>query len=506
MRTGDRVALLALLLSALAPAALETSPNIVLMMADDVGWNDVGFNNSEIRTPAIDRLAVEGLRLDRYYAFSLCTPTRVAIMTGRSPLRFGMASPIIDHGGLPLDETTMGDVFQAAGYQTWYAGKWHLGHSKRAYFPNERGWSHSYGSLTGGLDHYSHNSDVLMGAPDWHRNGKALEEEGHTTDLYTAEAVRLIEGRDRERPFLLYLSWNAPHTPLQAAEEHLREYAHIEDEVRRTYAAMMTHLDESVAELIAALEREDLRERTLVIWLSDNGGYPVGGGDNSPLRGGKGSPLEGGTRVPALVNCPGMIKPGILAQLVSAHDWLPTLISASGIERQAGNPFDGYDMWPAISVGEQVERGDLILGSRFGRALFRGRWKYVETAPGWLGLGGRAPAVRPALGARRRPGGGGRPGGPPGIAGPGAAREQALYDYRADPTETNSLAAEHPDVVEELAAAAREIGRDASPLPGGFSLRDGGRFVRTGPLTGFPEDRGAHVVDRVDEDQSQPPR
>lgn len=506
MRTIDQAALLALVLSALAPATWGASPNIVLMMADDAGWNDVGFNNSEIRTPAIDRLAAEGLRLDRYYAYSLCTPTRVAIMTGRSPLRFGIASPIIDHGGLPLDEVTMGEVFQAAGYQTWYAGKWHLGHSKRAYFPNERGWSHSYGSLTGGLDHYSHNSDVLMGAPDWHRNGEALEEEGHTTDLYTAEAVRLIEGRDRARPFLLYLSWNAPHTPLQAAEEHILRYAHIEDEVRRTYAAMMTHLDESVAAVIAALEWEGLRESTLVIWLSDNGGFPQGGGDNSPLRGGKGSPLEGGTRVPALVNCPGMIKPGTLEQLVSAHDWLPTLISASGIERKTGNAFDGYDMWPAISVGEPVERGDLILGNRFGRALFRGRWKYIETVPGWLGLGGRAGAGRPALGARRRPGGGGPPGRRPGIAGAAAAQEQALYDFRADPAEANNLAAEYPELVEELAAAAREIGRDASPFPGGFRLRDGTAFVRQGPLKSFPEDRGAHVVDRVDEDQPQSAR
>ena len=242
------------------------------MVADDLGWNDVGYNGSAIRTPTIDRPAAEGLRLDRHYAFPFCTPTRVALMTGRSPLRFGMAMPIIDHGGLPLDETTIGDIFQDAGYQTWLVGKWRLGHDKRAYFPNERGWDHSYGSLTGGLDHYSHNSDVLMGVPDWRRNGKPLEEEGHTTDLYTREALSLIENRDKEKPFLLYVAWNAPHTPLQAPEKYLQQYAHIDDEVRRTYSAMVTQIDDSAAALIAALEKEGLRRSTPAIWLSDNGG------------------------------------------------------------------------------------------------------------------------------------------------------------------------------------------------------------------------------------------
>ena len=356
-----RTVRLAPLLLAFSAAGWGAGPNILLMLADDLGWNDVGYNGSEIKTPTIDNLATEGLRLDRYYAFSLCTPTRVAIMTGRSPLRFGLIGPIIDHGGLPLDETTMGEVFQDAGYQTWFMGKWHLGHGKRAYFPNERGWIHSYGALTGDLDHYSHNSDVLMGAPDWHRNGGPVEEEGHTTDLYTREALRLIKGRNKEEPFFLYLAWNAPHTPLQAPEKYLEHYAHVTDEVRRTYAAMVTHIDDSVASLINVLESEGLREDTLVIWLSDNGGFQPGGGDNRPLKGGKGSPHEGGIRVPGLVNWPGTIKSGVLSQQMSAHDWLPTLIDATQVRQGAAKPFDGFSMWPAIATGEPVERGDLGL-------------------------------------------------------------------------------------------------------------------------------------------------
>ena len=508
MRPTIRAGLLAPLLVALSVPAWSARPNILLMMADDVGWNDVGYNGSTIRTPAIDSLAAQGLRLDRYYAFSFCTPTRVAIMTGRSPLRFGLLGPIIDRGGLPLDETTMGEVFRDAGYQTWYLGKWHLGHEKRAYFPGERGWQHSYGSLTGGLDHYSHNSDVLMGAPDWHRNGEPLEEEGHTTDLYTREARRLLEGRDRDRPFFLYVSWNAPHTPLQAASDYLEQYEDIDDEVRRTYSAMLTHLDDSVASLIDALDEEGLRGDTLVIWLSDNGGLVSGGASNSPLLGGKGGPNEGGTRVPGLVNWPGRIEPGVLNQQVSAHDWLPTLVSATGTAWTAPKPLDGYDMWPAIASGETVQRGDLVLGSRFGRALFRGNWKYVETVPGWLGLGaGRGAGPRPGPASRPRgaqspgPGRGGPPGGP-GRGRPGGAsgaRQQALYDVYADPTESNNLAERHPELVTELAAAARAIGADTPMVTGGFVLRDRGRFARVGPLEGFPEDRGEHVIDRADE-------
>lgn len=508
MDAWRRTARLAILLAAFAATTWAAKPNILLMMADDLGWNDVGYNGGEIKTSAIDRLAAEGLRLDRYYAFSLCTPTRAAIMTGRSPMRFGLQVPIIDHGGLPLDETTLGDIFGAAGYQTWFAGKWHLGHSKRAYFPNERGWSHSYGSLTGGLDHYSHNSETLMGAPDWHRNGKPVEEDGHSTDLYTAEALRLIQGRDRERPFLLYVAWNAPHTPLQAPEEYLEQYRHIDDQVRRTYAAMVTHVDDSVASLIGVLDQEGLRESTLVIFLSDNGGFIPGGADNGPLRGGKGSEHEGGTRVPGLVSWPGTIEPGIVSQQVSALDWLPTLIAAAGIDAEAGKPFDGFDMWPALTEGKRVERGDLVLSSRFGRALFRGPWKYLEVQPGWLGLGmmgsaGRRPA--PGSAGRQSPDPSSprsRPGMRPGGQGPRGARpvrQRALYDIVSDPQESADLASGHGELVNDLAAAAAQVGAGVSIVPGRFSLREGGRFVQTGPLETYPEANGAHVIYRVDE-------
>ena len=487
---------LAPLLLALPTVASGTGPNIVLMLADDLGWNDVGFNGSEISTPTIDRLAGNGMRLDRNYVFAFCTPTRVAIMTGRSPLRFGMGKPIIDHGGLPLDETTLGDVFRDAGYQTWFLGKWHLGHQRRAYLPNERGWDHSYGSLTGGLDHYSHNSDVLMGVPDWHRNGSPVEEEGHTTDLYTREALRLIGERDTERPFLLYLAWNAPHTPLQAPERYLEEYARLEDEVRRTYCAMVSQIDDSVEAVIDALEQEGLREDTLVIWLSDNGGLVQAGADNSPFRGGKAGAHEGGVRVPGFVNWPGTVEPGVLSQQLSALDWLPTLVAAAGVASTATKPFDGWNMWPAIRRGESVVRGDLILSGRIGRAIFRGKWKYVETLPGPPLGGGPGPGRRgPAAGGRRGPRAG--PSRSPGVVAARPRRE--LYDILADPTESVNLADKHPELVKDLAAAAHLIDQDAPRIPGGFMLRDGASFQRLDPLVGFPEDRGSHVLDRLDE-------
>ncbi len=256
---------------------------------------------------------------------------------------------------------------------------------------------------------------------------------------------------------------------------------------------MVTHIDDSVASVIAATEQQGLRENTLVVWMSDNGGTPGGGGDNSPLLGGNGSPYEGGTCVPALVNWPGRIEPGVLSQQMSALDWLPTLLSATGVSATVAKPFDGFDMWPVIAGGESVERGDLVLGSRFGRALFRGKWKYVETVPGWLGLGASegGPRRRPGT----RPGGGARAG----QGGSAQRSQQALFDVNADPAESSNLAAGHPQLLRELAAAARAIGADVPMMSRGFQLRDGGTFVRVGPLEAFPQDRGAHVIDRVDE-------
>ena len=266
--------------------------------------------------------------------------------------------------------------------------------------------------------------------------------------------------------------------------------------MRRTYCAMVSQIDDSVEAVIDALEQEGLREDTLVIWLSDNGGLVQAGADNSPFRGGKAGAYEGGVRVPGFVNWPGTVEPGVLSQQLSALDWLPTLVAAAGVASTATKPFDGWNMWPAIRRGESVERGDLILSGRIGRAIFRGKWKYVETLPGPPFGGGPGSGRRgPAAGGRRGP-----RAGPSRSSGVVAARpRRELYDILADPTESVNLADKHPELVKDMAAAAHLIDQAAPRIPGGFMLRDGASFQRLDPLVGFPEDRGSHVLDRLDE-------
>ena len=358
------------------PLFAAAQPNIVVILADDLGWNDVGYHGSEIRTPHIDRLARQGLELNRYYAFPLCSPTRAALLTGRSPLRLGVNTPIGETGGLPLDERLLPETLRSAGYQTFLTGKWHLGIERIASHPYRRGFDQSYGHLGPSVDYFSH---VWDGGLDWHRDGKVLRESGYSTELITTEAVRLIRNRDKAKPMFLYVAFNAPHTPLQAPEAYLRQYEHIADPGRRTYAAMVTALDDGVGEIVATLDDEGIARETLLIWASDNGGGRNVGASNAPLRGSKGTAFEGGIRVPALIRWPGVLPAGRrFDQMITVQDWFPTLSAACGFEIGDSGPFDGIDMWPALRDGDPVARGDTILGATGNFAVFRDGWKFVQ--------------------------------------------------------------------------------------------------------------------------------
>ncbi len=361
-------------------------PNIVIIMADDLGWNDVGFQGSEIRTPNLDRLAAEGVVLNRFYAQPTCSPTRAALMTGQSPLRLGVLAPMSKNmqNGLPLSERILPQYLQDAGYQTALLGKWHLGGSRRPYHPNNRGFDYFYGNLHGGIGYWDH---VHGGGYDLQRNGETVREEGYVTDLVAEEAVRVIAERDVARPLFLMASFNAPHLPNEAPEAAIASYADIPDPRRRVHAAMVSEFDAAVGEIVAALEAEGLINNTIIWFLSDNGGLipaparpanlppeqvmaqleqrfgvrmtprflefiqvnsTEGGSDNSPFRGGKGSVFEGGVRVPSLVYWRGVLEAGRNEAFVSVQDILPTLIDAAGIPHEAG-PLDGRSAWPVIS-------------------------------------------------------------------------------------------------------------------------------------------------------------
>ncbi|HMP97763.1 MAG TPA: arylsulfatase, partial [Kiritimatiellia bacterium] len=326
-------------------AHADAKPNIVHIVADDLGWKDVGFNGCEdIKTPNIDSLAAGGAKLSQYYVQNICTPSRAALMTGRYPFRYGLQTIVIPGPasyGLNTDEVLLSQVLKEAGYDTAIIGKWHLGHADKKYWPKQRGFDYQYGAMIGELDYFTHSD---AGVRDWFRDNELVVEEGYTTQLIGADAVKYIESRDGETPFYLYLTFNAPHTPYQAPEEYIEKYASIKDPTRRTYAAMVDCLDENIGKVVAALDRKGLRDNTLILFHSDNGGtrsamfagqmadvskitLPC---DNGPYREGKGTLFEGGHLVAACANWPGRIKPGEVDAMIHAVDILPTFAALAG--------------------------------------------------------------------------------------------------------------------------------------------------------------------------------
>ncbi|MCZ0954139.1 MAG: arylsulfatase [Rhodospirillaceae bacterium] len=412
-------------------ASAAAAPNIVIVIADDMGWGDVGFHGSEIRTPELDRLAAGGVRFERFYTYALCSPTRAALMTGRSGINTGMLGPSNPWypRGLPVDEKLMPEYFREAGYRTHALGKWHLGPNEPQYHPMKHGFESFYGHLHGYLNHELH---TLFGRVDWQRDGKTVHETGHATQLVIAEAVRQIEERDPDAPFLLHVALDAPHAPLQAPEDAIAEYAHVDDERRRIYSAMMTDMDRGIARITAALEEAGIAENTLLIFFSDNGGSPNLGADNGPLRGGKGSPFEGGTRAPAFMYWPTVLPAGALfEERMIVTDLLPTLLAAADADLNASKPIDGRDFWPAIADGAQAPGGPAVL-SHYGRgviqhAYFRDDWKLVRAANDQGGT------------------------------------DDLLFDIRKDPYEQHDLAAAHPDVFRQLVEELDAIPK-AEPL------------------------------------------
>jgi len=215
-----------------ASTTLE-QPNIIFILVDDMGFGDVGYNGSEIATPNLDALAAKGVRLDWNYVYAICSPTRAALLSGHSPLEYGIDGPMSDGSSLPVDVRLLPEYLKDLGYQTAIVGKWHLGLGDRAYFPVSRGFDYHYGFLGGWIDFYTH---VYTDGLDWQRNGSSIREEGHATDLLTADAKRVIAMRDTQKPLFLYLAYNAPHTPLQHVPLSSGLNDEIEDGSRAVYA------------------------------------------------------------------------------------------------------------------------------------------------------------------------------------------------------------------------------------------------------------------------------
>jgi arylsulfatase A-like enzyme len=394
---------IALVAAGMAPAGLASlssvaqaqaaRPNIIYIVADDMGWADAGFNGSDIVTPNLDRLAKDGARFEQFYAQPMCTPTRAALMTGRYPFRYGLQTGVIPGAGtygLPTDEYLLPQMLKDSGYATALVGKWHLGHADPKYWPRQRGFDYFYGALVGEIDHFKHSSH---GVPDWYRDNTAIEEEGFDNSLFGREAVKVIEGHNKSRPLFLYLAFTAPHTPFQAPQDYLERFKHIEDPNRRAYAAMISVLDDGVGGVVSALEKSGMRDNTLIVFHSDNGGVKnsmfsgdtkVDGGlpaSNGPFREGKGTLYEGGTRVAALANWPGRIKPGAVEGMVHVVDMYPTLGGLAGTEFGKNKPLDGMDVWETISAGKASPRTELVYNiDPMAGAVRQGDWKLIWKA------------------------------------------------------------------------------------------------------------------------------
>jgi arylsulfatase A-like enzyme len=420
--------------------ATVPKPNIVFIIADDLGWADVAFHGGTAPTPNLDKLAREHLELTQHYVAPVCSPTRIGLMTGRFWSRFNVTTPQ-NNRAMRWDTATLPLALKSAGYDTCITGKWHLG-SKPESGPNHFGFDHSYGSLAGGVGPWDHFYKQGQFCITWHRNEKLIAEDGHVTDLITKEAIAWL-GTRSDKPFFLYVPFTAVHLPVKEPAEWLAKVpVEITGDVPRHYAACIMHLDDSVGRIIAKLEKIGKRDNTLLVFTSDNGGsttenagqtyppddYPKGNlpGNNKPLRGEKASVYEGGIRVPTIASWPGKLKPGRCDIPLHITDWMPTFCGLAGYKPDKDLKWDGANIWPALSDGTPLKE----------RTLY---W----TAPNFTSSAVRAGDMKLIVRKGKK----------------GEDDKAELYDLSKDPNETTNLAAQMPEKVAEMKNKLTETAR-----------------------------------------------
>lgn len=341
---------------------LPRNPNFVLIVADDLGYGDVGFNGSrEIPTPQIDRIANEGMRFTNgYVSFPVCGPSRAGLLTGRYQDRFGFVyNPTLDpsnpKAGIPLEERTIAEALATVGYRNMVVGKWHVG-THPSLRPLNRGFESFFGFLSGGHQYFPEQLTVpdiesVQRKGDWYRtkilsNDTPVEIDEYLTDELSHVAADFVRKSDN-RPFFLYLAYNAPHTPMQATEKYMKRFPHIDDKKRKTYAAMVSAMDDGIGEVLDALDETEQANETLVVFISDNGGAETNAALNAPLRGHKGQYFEGGIRVPFAVRWPERIDAGSVCDTpVTSLDLYPTLVELNDIPVPTDRPLDGDSLLP----------------------------------------------------------------------------------------------------------------------------------------------------------------
>ena len=432
------VTLITLLPSALCAAEKPSKPNIVLIMADDLGWGHVGWQNQKVKTPHLDRLANAGVRLNRHYVAPVCSPTRVALLTGRTWSRFAcndalpseLDSTVV---AMPAGTPTLSASLRTVGYRTALIGKWHLGASLES-GPEKFGFDDFYGVRGGGMTPLNHKWLGEGKSALW-RNDKVIEEPGHITDLLASEAVKWV-GKNSQQPFFLYLAFTSPHVPLSEPEQWMGLYKNTDVDLSHQLDwAAISHLDDAVGKVVAEVDRLGQRDNTMFIFLSDNGApgqpnrmqvkqdlefYPKVQlpGDNLPLRGNKGDVYEGGIRTPGLVCWPGKLQPGDCEIPLSITDWMPTLCALVGHKPQRDLKWDGRDILPILTIATTHPESRILYckGPNRASSVSDGQWKLIVTD-----------------------------------------KTAELYNLTEDIGEKNDLAAKNPDMVRELRAKLESL-------------------------------------------------
>ena len=421
----------------------RTRPNIVFLLADDMGWAQPGFHGGNpALTPNLDALAAESMRLTQFYTHSVCAPTRGALLTGRYAFRnwmdwrsedFGKPSYLKKLGlslaatadgqptrrihALPTEERTVAEALSEAGYFTAIAGKWHCGEWLPEHLPMGQGFQHQYGHYAWGIDYYTktieHNAPARFAVYDWHRNQQPIAEEGYVTDLIAAEAERIILEHRGDRPLFLYVPFNAVHGPLNDPPRYRDQFS-VRD-------AMLKCLDDAVARIVAALDQRGIADETLFVFTNDNG--PVLEAMSAPYRGTKNTTFEGGVRVPCLVRWPGHAEPGASNDgMMFVADFYSTFVALAGADAEQPLPVDGLDMTAMLFDGADSPRTEIVFeveGSVRLPTIRRGDYKLMG---------------------------------------------DMLFDIVRDPGETTDVAARHPDVVAELKARLAGYARQRPPL------------------------------------------
>ena len=370
-------------------------PNIILIMADDLGYGDVGcYGCTDIRTPAIDKLASEGVRFTSFYANAPeCTPTRTALLTGRYQHRVGGLECALGIGnvgryddairlretndlGLPVEETSIARILKDAGYATAICGKWHLGYEKK-FSPNNHGFDHAFYAIGGGMDYFHHVEPPPSNMPALYLNGEPIKRKGYFTDLVTDEAIQFIEQQTKDTPFFLYIPFTAPHSPYQGPTDYRPQPLPEDSDLwnqskgpRDIYFAMIERMDQSIGKVLKKLDERSQRrlaDNTLVIFMSDNGASPSG--SNHPFSGYKGNLFEGGIRVPCIAKWPGLLPEGFVSdQPCMTMDFSASIVRAAGQGAARNRPFDGIDILELIEKKQPVRKRTLFWRARRGQS------------------------------------------------------------------------------------------------------------------------------------------